>query len=125
MIDNTLDNEQYIIFASDESDEHTIDHLNACRISFKQLQGRYKGEDETSFIINKREHPLIEPLIENQESILELSKVQANGLRMAGLSFKHGLHTMLGNFIPVSESEAKNNDAYTYDPNTEIYYITK
>lgn len=125
MIDNTLDNEQYIIFASDESDEYTEKHLKDCRIDYKKLVGRYKGEDETSYIINKREHPMIEPLIENQESILELSKIQSNGFRLAGLSLKHSVHVLLGSFTPVTKEEAEKQDAYTYDPSTDVYYIAK
>ncbi len=68
-------NAEYIIFASDFDLPTTKQFLQSRNIEYKQLKGKYKGVEEDSFIINKDNAPLINPLIKNQESTLYRGKI--------------------------------------------------
>jgi hypothetical protein len=125
MLDREHENERYIIFASDETGEYTEKFLHKCGIGFKVLSGRYKGEDETSYIINKKNEHLIQPLVEQQESVLELTETNKKGARHAVLKMTNGTIAMLGDFIAVPQGEAESAEAYTFDPITNQYFIAK
>lgn len=82
------------------------------------LANAYKSvgnQDKTSFIVNMRDKQSIKYLIAEQESILELSEIQPNGLRKAKLVFKDGTETNLGDMTQVTEIKAKASNAYTFD----------
>ena len=113
--------EEYIIFASDMPQDITENYMRIENIGFKRLQGRYKGQNEISYIVNARDTLKITPMIEGQESILELSKIQNNGMRNAKLRFKDGTEKELGDMAHVTEQEAKASSAYTFDG--QSYFI--
>lgn len=110
-----ISNEKYVIFASHYPVMTVKGILNLFNVGFKELEGRYNNVDETSFIVNMRDKELIHDLIAEQESILELSEIQPNGLRKAKLVFKDGTETNLGDMTQVTEIKAKASNAYTFD----------
>ncbi len=123
--DFNISEERYVIFASDESASYTREFLDKCGIGYKVLQGRYKGEDETSYIINKHNEYMIAPLIEQQESVLELTSIGKSGNRRALLKLHTGQIIPLGEFVHASVAEAQSAEAYTFDPATQTYYVAR
>lgn len=123
--DIALQNERYIIFASDfdlSSAQHFLRNNN---IDYKYLRGKYKGIEEDSFIINKNNEHRIRPIIRNQESILELSEVRYNGERFATLNITKGEKQPLGYFTVTDKSEAEKHNGYIYDPGKNLYFIIR
>lgn len=123
--DFDISNENYVIFSSDEDDQTTIEFLKRFNVDFKKLHGKYNGEEETSFIVNKTQYPLCCMMTVNQESILELSRIQNNGMRAAGLRFRDQSYIPLGYLEHVTQKEALQAEAYTYDQSTETYFIAR
>lgn len=125
MLDRQIDEQEYIIFASDADSINTVSALTLLGVNYKPLKGRYKGVDEDSYIVNKRDHYSIDALIKNQESILELSKLDKTGNRMATLVYKDGRKEPIGYVVDVPKEEAEAMDAYTLDPSTGTYFVAK
>ena len=122
MKNNTEDNQEYVIFASDINESLTDIFLKESEISFVVLEGKYKGTKETSYIINKKQYAFIKPLIRKQESILFLSTIQDNGKRKATLEFNNGILENLGYMNEVSQEQAESSEAYTKKGNQ--YFVT-
>jgi len=121
-----FDRERYIIFESDLNIQETIDHLNACGIGFKQLEGCYAGKTSPNFIINEKEYHQCMQLIEDQDTVLILSHKQGCGMRIAHIQFtKTGSRATLGYLEQVTEKEAKSAGDYTFDPLTGFYFIAR
>ena len=120
-----IDNENYIIFASDLPESDTEKYLQALEVNYKKLQGKYKGQEEISYIVNKQVFPLVRVLTVQQESVLLLSMVQNNGMRAAGLVYKDGSYQALGYMEHVTKLDAENADGYTYDATTKTYYVAR
>ena len=106
---------QYAIFASDLSQEQTETRLRRLGIGFKTLRGAYKGVPEVSYITSLTNMFAMIPLIENQESVLLLSRMQDNGERNASLLFKDGKEKKLGMFMEVTKEKAEQSESYTED----------
>lgn len=92
-------------------------------LGFKEVDGYYKGDSETSLVVPLHDISLKDTLVQimldkfNQESILELTPNRHAIL----VSKKEEIS--LGKFKAVSELEAKSNYRYTYDSSTGQYWI--
>lgn len=115
---------EYLVFASNETETHTVMNLLAERyITFKILLGSYKGTLETSFLVHVKDFPQIKDLIKNEESILGLSNRQNGGLREGSLIFiKTGQTNSLGIFDKITKAQADDLEAWSFDYETKTYY---
>jgi hypothetical protein len=90
----------------------------------KPLLGRYKGQDEQSFISSMSDYAVIEPWLVAEESILHIHSYDARDRPMATLRYlSTGEAIDLGRFHSVSREVARSQDAYTYDPTYDRYFI--
>lgn len=122
--------EQYIIFASDLPTDETLKVLDGYNVPYKKLKGSYKGELEDSFIVNEKVFMLGKfphHLIQKQESVLHLGVADARDKRPATLLYNDLIGDAkvekLGLFHSVPEEQAKEQDAWTYDPLQDQYFI--
>ena len=125
----------YVVFASQYGESTIARYLRNLGASYKAIQGCYKGETEQAYIVNLSRYTATEKLTLDQESVLVLGPVErvsfvgANGLRQSGarpatLHFLKGrLPESLGYLIPVSEEEAKAQDAWSFSDGQ--YYICR
>lgn len=103
-------------------------------IPFKQLIGCYRGAQEISFLIRNADFVAhfaeFDPWIKGQESIMLLSE-QAHhrtGQRTATLVYSRAAGNYkeeLGLWTNVTREEALKQDAWTFDPAFDEYYIAK
>lgn len=121
---NSEDDKEYIIFASDYENEKTVALLKERGIGYKHLNGRYKGVDEKSFIIEYANLVKIEDMIKKQETVLWLGEYTRRG-RLAALipADRKAPPENIGYFHETDEKTAKAQDAYTLDELTGLYYI--
>jgi hypothetical protein len=113
-------------YSIDENYINTIrmeKELKRSKIEFKALQGMYKGIHEESFAIDLKwlNEALALTQRFNQESVLIVDQDGRATLKYLPTNLKPDVN--LGYFIQVSESKAKTQDAYTYDMDSETYYI--
>lgn len=99
-------------------------------IGFKSLKGCYKGQQENSFIINEENLGRCYRWFSREESILFIGPMYRNGRlygnREAHLYYlKTGEREDLGLFQWVPRSEALKEDAWTYDPTQDLYFICR
>ena len=97
-------------------------------IGYKELEGRYKGTKEISFIISLDDFLTLEHAIFNdmqQESVLILGILLKNTFRTARLRFANGKEIQQGFFKQVSKEKALKNRDYTLDYMTGNYYTTE
>jgi len=121
--------QEYIIFSVSPGNEKRLaETLEQFQIGHKTLVGSYKGEQEPAWIVNVNNFPQIKNLnlVSDQESILKLGKA-GRGARLATLQFLDDktADIDLGRLVVVTEKTAKAQDAWTFDPSTEIYWIAK
>ena len=122
---------ELVIFATQPIPvEETMRLLSEAKVPFKVMLGSYKGEYETSFITPFQYLlQVIElGLLDEQECIMTLSNMQQNGKRLADLVYnvhdENGQPTVdgLGFFGPINEEGLP--DAWTFDPNSGLYFGT-
>lgn len=125
----------YVIFASAYWRTFVKRYLQSHSTPFKTLEGCYKGKTEQTYIVNLDRYAATEYLTLDQESVLVLGPVErvswigSNGLRQSGarpatLHFLKGrLPENLGYLIPVSEAEAKAQDAWSFSDSQ--YYVCR
>lgn len=106
--------------------------LIANGIPHKQLIGCYKGQKEISFLIRRddfQDNPVgLRAWLDGQESILVLSAQEPHrrGQRTAHLTYlANGAKEELGYWTAVSRTDALTQDAWTYDPAFEQYYVVR
>lgn len=89
------------------------------------VKGCYKGQEEDSFKVNVND-PIDLGVVDaaarhfEQESYLVI-----DAERIAWLYYLKGRTQRLGEFVAVSEFEAKAQDAWTFDPESGTYFIVK
>jgi hypothetical protein len=91
----------------------------------KELIGCYKGEIEPAWMVNKArlDALMAEGFLDEQESILVLGHCRNGGARPAHLEFLRGDEPVkLGFFGQDSEKGARAKDAWTYDPQLQLYF---
>lgn len=123
----TLDvenNRRFVVFASDFDRDTVERELKQNKTPFKCLQGCYKGELETSWLIPVEHFPLIHRLVETQESVLVLEAMAKDGSRHATLHYisPSYLPRYIGNLREVSKDTALKLDAWSHDQNTGHYW---
>ena len=93
-------------------------------IPAKPLMGRYKGDNEYSFISRMCDYPTIAPWLDEEESILHIHSYDSRDQPKATLKYlKDGREEYLGRMVPVSRDVALTQDAYTFDPTYGAYFI--
>lgn len=129
--------EQYLILSIDgaEKGDRRAEFLGWCLthdVGVKALQGAYKGTKEWSFIINARDWQKVydRGFCKGQESILHLGPSYERTIhgwrrcaRMATLYYRDGHVEVLGRFVGCSKAYALKQDAWTYDPADNQYYV--
>lgn len=116
---------QFIVFASSYKKETVEDILKTEGISFKNLEGCYKGQTEDSYIVCASHFAVLNKsgLLKDEESILLLGTETKEG-RHAQLLFMQSFERVaLGFLKAVSKDEALASDAYTYRPDVDTYYL--
>ena len=123
--------ESYVIFSTiPEKVKRLQDYLRATYdpqgLGHKYLIGSYKGEVEPAWIVNSKRLPEIfaEGFLDEQESILVLGHCRNGGARPAKLEFlKTGKTLELGLFHQSSETVARQRDAWSFDPQQNLYFV--
>lgn len=97
---------------NEETHKETMRELKARHYTPTEVKGRYNGIDETSIMLygTNLTEPTIEELAKKnfQESFLI---VYHDGV--AELAYSNGNRKIMGDFVSVSETEAKSRDAYS------------
>ena len=97
---------------NEETHKETMRELKARHYTPTEVKGRYNGIDETSIMLygTNLTEPTIEELAKKnfQESFLI---VYHDGV--AELAYSNGNRKIMGDFVSVSEAEAKSRDAYS------------
>ena len=93
-------------------------------IGYKCLIGSYKGLKENAFIVNAKHINDVRQWFEDEESILLLGPL-IKGKRKATLVYMDGITSKveLGDFNYTSKDYALKQDAWTFDPSTNSYYV--
>ena len=96
-------------------------------IKFKELVGAYKGVTEASFITNEKNLDAIMPWIVQEESILVLDVPKNLGggrhVRPAKLIYGDGREVSLPDWRQVHRDYAMDQEAWTYDPQQQAYFV--
>lgn len=130
---------RHIIFASPLEPWAVEQFLIAWGIGHKRVNGVYKGTEEDAWVVNADHfNKLIAGgILAGEESVLVLNTFDSRDRRDAELWFLQGpgklsMHDSiiatvekLGKFGSVTEQEAKQNESYTFDPETGTYYLAK
>lgn len=126
--------QEFVVFAVDNDAAFQVDFPNAV-----VLNGCYKGETETSYIVSHTDFIPIELSnhLNNQESILYLEKPEKRSdlRRKAYLYYQDKPKGVWGTFIAdeefigymvqVPKAEALTYDAWTHNPNNGAYWVCK
>jgi len=119
--------ENYIIFSS-HINLYTVEEiLQSEGIGYKRLKGCYKNQTECAWIVNTNQAVenflVFRSILSNQESVLLLGPTDARDRRPAALLYFRGDLDYLGLFQSVDKATALAQDAWTFDPSTNTYYI--
>lgn len=106
-------------FAASEQLDARLEELGA---SYKVVDGCFKGVFETSFVVIGLKAKIILGLLQefNQDSALRL-ECDRHAISIT----KDGSVFDLGQWVAVTEAEAKACNSYTFDPETKQYFIIK
>lgn len=107
--------------------EAVMKMLKKRQIPYVELYGRYMWEQEESILVDGFEHrELVEDIVKafGQESYLESHGDGSTFLIFTDDVFK-GCRKYIGQFIAVSEEQAKASRSYSYNPNIGQYFITQ
>lgn len=131
--------QSFVIFAVDDclGAENFTDWCATVGLSVTELQGSYKGEEETSYIMpasdffdklpGKRGHSVGSLWCRGQESVLHLSPPEKRSrmwrtayllLSDKAIKIKH-----LGKFKQVRKTDAMKHDSWTHNPNNGGWFI--
>lgn len=100
-----------------------VQFLESDNIAFKVVDGCYKGETETSYLVHARHVKFVEVLCRafDQESYLLV-----DAYRNAVLVYlKDGKREDIGQFQRADRDTALAQDGYTYDPVLEQHWVVK
>jgi hypothetical protein len=123
-------NEQFFIFSVYQSNKSRTDNekesnfifwkLSNAGIPFKQVDGCYLGEREESFLVPAKYEKEIMEIAKayNQESVLFVDSKRRGHL----IYLEDNKTINLGTLQKVSDEQASNLEAYTYDPTTKSYW---
>jgi len=117
----------YYIVAIDNMNDLPL-FLYAIRdCNYKHLVGSRKGNMEHSFLLDEKAFKFAREarFLDKQEAFLRLEDKQKNGRRLAFLEYQYGSKEYIGLFQSVSRDEAMQQDGWTYDIESGIYYIVK
>lgn len=120
----------YVIFCLGNNPEREAAFARFAKshgIPYKALKGSYKGVEENSFISNSDHWPEIKGWVWGEESVLLLGPANEYGAgRSASLLFAAtGEMQPLGTFKQVPEEYALRQEAWTFDPTQNAYFVAK
>lgn len=130
----------FVIFASQLFTLAVTGTLRRADVPYKILQGFYKGEHETSYLISAEHFDEVDnaAILGRQESVLVLGPIERvrfkispdgltnDGARPATLHFLDGsLPVNLGYFVPCAKEDAEKADGFTLDNSTGQYYLCR
>ena len=120
--------DEYFVFASSYHESVIRDFFNDNGIGFKQLIGSYKGTTEDSYVVNMKWLSYVEQagLLDGEESILLLSESLGQNRRRAKLHFLNASKPDedIGILRAVVKEEAMKQDAWSYRPDLDTYFVT-
>jgi hypothetical protein len=89
------------------------------------VKGCYKGQEKDSFKVNVNDPIDLGAVDAAARHFEQESYLVIDSDRIAWLCYLKGRTVRLGEFVVVSEFEAKAQDAWTFDPESETYFIVK
>jgi len=124
----------YVIFSIDDvNDVHklskflhhvsVLDAMQKTKGKLKVCIGSYKGEMEQSFIMHEDDFHHVSAYVKGQESFLYVRDGH-KGVVYADLHYNDGETVPLGQIKAVSKDEAMQQDAWTYRPDMNVYWVT-
>lgn len=90
----------------------------------KRVEGRYKGFNEHSYMVGVRKKD-VKDLLELAKELGQEAILLRDVNKRCELLFTDGQRETLGHMVKVPAGEAKALDSYTYDPETDAFYIIK
>ena len=130
MIEHNNDTKTVLIVDTSDPEGLTT-FLTNNNIGFKRVVGRYKGHDETPFVIDldtlyAPSVPIegLNKFVKDQESML-LVQGKREGLpeRLCVLIFVDSRPSIYGHWRQVSKKAAEKGDSFTFDPLTGSYWV--
>ena len=120
MIVFSAEKQDLSIYENTQRTSELYDILSTAGISFKELQGKYQGVSETSFIVPASKVGMVKELCHQfeQECYLELGP-ELKGGRAAWFVYSNGRKEYQGQ---LQGQPNKPNEDYTFDPTTSTYY---
>lgn len=109
---------------ANENNGHLMrEFLAAEGISYKEVEGVYKGARENSYIASEDYLSVILPILKqfNQECYLFSDQFRETWY----VNCNTGEETYLGQLQAVSKQEAEKCDSYTFNPEDNTYWIAK
>ena len=129
MIEHNNDTKTVLIVDTSDPEGLTM-FLTNNNIGFKRVVGRYKGHDETPFVIDIETLYANVPFdefkkfIKDQESILLVhGKSEGSPERRCALVFMNSHPSIYGHWRQVSKKAAERSDSFTFDPLTGSYWV--
>ena len=111
----------WVIFATTAFPEQAVrDEFAVNGIRFKQLEGHWEGQEETSWIVHHEDFTKVEYLAEGETAVLFLLDAEPGhcGARKAWqMNIHSGLKHFLGYFQEVGQAYAEKQQGYTFDRN--------
>ena len=108
--------------SNNRADQEARIYFKAHGISYKVVNGCYKGVTELSYVVNAAHAVQVRELAAryNQDSVLFLDSDRSAFLRYLD-SFDHEVY--IGQFKSTSAQIALGRDAYTHDETADLYYV--
>ncbi len=93
-------------------------------VRVKPLYGKYRGQQERSFIANLDDLAIIRPWLVKEESILLVGQSDKHGHPKATLEYlATGVQEELGRLVQVPRDVAIAQDSWTFCPLMKVYYV--
>lgn len=125
-MNHTIKKPMMILALNLKNQEIETDALINAGLAFKDLTGSYKGVKERSYLVLTHNNTAYQAALNlarrcEQESVLLLDEE-----RNAKLMYLNDMYQIdIGVLTPVSKDEALEQDAWTYAPDLNQYYICK
>ena len=91
--------------------------------TYKLAKGSYKGNEERCYIINASKLSDVAKILELAKEHKQECFILLNEEREATKVFSNGKSEKMGRLKTVSESEALKHESWTYDYNTDQYFL--
>ncbi len=118
-------NPEAVIFASGWAPAQVMYFLLDNNIPHKVLLGSWEGTLEVSYLVpfDQYRNVVLGEITVGETCVLFLSKTTGLNYRHAVLRYDDGEEIPAGKFRPASKFEAESQSGWTYDPQTQSYYV--